>query len=163
MVSLCAVFLICVYLGFEFPNRSFTFPALHFLLWFFEQTFFVLSIDYALWKSYFMITPTIVQKTEQKDFEASGESSASSSIVFTCMDILTKPEFAAARAQYTHHLVREFSVENILFFTKTCEFFDLSQYGEISDEEISLRAVAIYYQFIHEECPNQVSNSLSCC
>lgn len=60
------------------------------------------------------------------------------------------------KMQFKTHLTKVFSAEYILFYEAALEFEKKSHSGNLSNEEMSLRAAKIYYQFIADLSPDKV-------
>lgn len=71
------------------------------------------------------------------------------------IDLLTREEHKDSREEFENHLASEFAIENIVFFFRAKEFHE--QGDTLSDDQLALKAVDIFFNYIAVGSPNQVN------
>lgn len=70
------------------------------------------------------------------------------------IDVLCNKKYEKDRKEFEEHLIREFSIEALLFWDQVRNF--VGEAFELSDNELARRAVKIYRDFIRDDAPSQV-------
>lgn len=72
------------------------------------------------------------------------------------LSILVDEEHSRLREDFSQHLVREFSAENLVFWDQAKEFFEHCQSKAFTDLEMVFKATTMYFQFIAKGSSDEV-------
>lgn len=165
LLAIFGTFIMLVTLATAAPEDSSTFNYQSFVRWFGFQACLAISLDYPIYLTFKHGHGQHQRKrlSSRTDSQASNQTAAAGGggwNVPPLEQILLNDDYAALREDFKAHLVREFSIENYLFFNASYNFEYRKARSE-SDEHLARSAVKIYYEFIQDDSPSQVNVQFS--